>query len=162
MKMCISIIHLGRYKIDMLDDDNQIVISYDCGLAGVLVALNNWLFVPEHVAYQGDQRRSSNQLGNEAMSTMLKNKDLNPKGLIPISARPYNSPKAFAKDSFHPSNITESEAITRIAEIDSMFEKAIGWGSWMVEAANEREALANKFNLPHKHLARSGSGGRVD
>ncbi len=145
MKMCISIIHLGRYKIDMLDENNQIVRGYDCGLAGVLVALNNWLFVPEHVAYQGDQRKSSDQLGQEAIQRMIGDKDINPKGLIPTSLR-----------------MTIEEAITRIEEIDHSFENATGWGSWMVEAANEREALANKFNLPHKHLARSGSGGRVD
>lgn len=70
MKLRISIIHLGRYKIDMLDDSNQIVRGYDCGLAGVLVALNNWLFVPEHIAYQGDQRRSSDQLELEILAEM--------------------------------------------------------------------------------------------
>jgi hypothetical protein len=31
----------------------------------------------------------------------------------------------------------------RIAEIDDRFPKATGWGSWMVEAANEREGLVN-------------------
>ncbi len=92
MKMCISIIHLGRYKIDMLDDSNQIVRGYDCGLAGVLVALNNWLFVPEHIAYQSDQRKSSNELGNEVMKNMLRDKTLNPKGIIPPSAKPYKTP----------------------------------------------------------------------
>ncbi len=83
MKMCISIIHLGRYKIDMLDENNQIVRGYDCGLAGVLVALNNWLFVPEHIAYQGDQRKSSDQLGAEAIRRMKADPVLNPKGLEP-------------------------------------------------------------------------------
>lgn len=91
MKMCISIIHLGRYKIDMLNDDNQIIRGYDCGLAGLMVALNNWIFVPEHVAYQGHQRRSSNDLGNEVMRNMINDKDLNPKGLIPPSAKPYKA-----------------------------------------------------------------------
>ena len=54
------------------------------------------------------------------------------------------------------------QAIARIAQIDAMFEGATGWGSWMVECANEREALATKFDLPHKHQARTGSGGRID
>jgi hypothetical protein len=58
--------------------------------------------------------------------------------------------------------MTLDEAKTRIAEIDSMFDLAGGWGSWMVEAANEREALANKFDLPHKWQARTASGHRTD
>lgn len=54
----------------------------------------------------------------------------------------------------------------RISEIDKWFEGATGWGSWMVGMANEREDLVNKLQLAgqkveHKHLARSGSGGRV-
>ena len=89
MKMCITKIHLGRYKIDMLDDNNQILRGYDCGLAGIMVALNNWIFVEEHVAYQGDQRKSSNDLGNEAIRNMLKDPTLNPKSLTPPSAKPY-------------------------------------------------------------------------
>jgi hypothetical protein len=49
---------------------------------------------------------------------------------------------------------TEGEARARIAEIDEMFEKATGWGSWMVSAANEREGLADRFGLPQKWQAR--------
>jgi hypothetical protein len=162
MKFCITKIHLGRYKIDMLDDNNQIVRGYDCGSAGVMVALTEWMFKDEALQYQHDQRRSSDELGDEAIIKMLNDKDLNPKGLIPISAKPYNGRTALARKGFHPLDLTMDEALTRIAEIDSMFESAIGWGSWMIEAANEREALANKFNLPHKYQARSGSGGRVD
>lgn len=70
MKLCISIIHLGRYKIEMLDDDNQVLRGYDCGLAGIMVALNNWLFVPEHIGYQADQRKSSDQLGTETIKRL--------------------------------------------------------------------------------------------
>lgn len=56
--------------------------------------------------------------------------------------------------------------LTRIAEIDAMFESATGWGSWMVMCANEREALVNALNkeghdVPHKHLARAGGNRRV-
>lgn len=53
------------------------------------------------------------------------------------------------------------QAITRIAEIDAMFEQAQGWGSWMVMYANEREALANKHSLPHKYQARNADGSRT-
>lgn len=58
--------------------------------------------------------------------------------------------------------MTESEATKRIAEIDAMFEAAKGWGSWMVGAANDREALALKFGFAHKYQARTPGGGRVD
>lgn len=50
----------------------------------------------------------------------------------------------------------------RIAEIDDMFEQAVSWGSWMVDAANERERLAEQAGIEHKWLARTGSGGRTD
>ena len=54
----------------------------------------------------------------------------------------------------------------RIAEIDAMFDQASGWGSWMVEAANERERLVDGlreegFAIAHKHLARTASGERT-
>lgn len=55
-----------------------------------------------------------------------------------------------------------ASAQLRIAEIDTLFESVKGWGSWMVSAANEREALATKFGLPHKHLARTFDGGRTN
>lgn len=58
--------------------------------------------------------------------------------------------------------MTLDEAKARIREIDGMFEDAYGWGSWMVEAANERESIANQFGLPHKWQVRTGSGGRAD
>jgi hypothetical protein len=45
-------------------------------------------------------------------------------------------------------------ATKRVAEIDAMFDVATGWGSWMVMAANEREALADQFGLDHKWFAR--------
>lgn len=59
------------------------------------------------------------------------------------------------------------EAMNRINEIDAMFEDARGWGSWMVEAANEREHLVNMLrkqgvDIEHKYLARTDSGHRVD
>jgi len=60
------------------------------------------------------------------------------------------------------------DSITRLAEIDDMFEAATGWGSWMVSVANEREALVNSINkrwgmeLKHKWLARTASGSHTD
>jgi len=53
-------------------------------------------------------------------------------------------------------------AVNRIAEIDLWFAGATGWGSWMVECANEREALANHWNLPHKYQARTWDGQPTD
>ena len=57
---------------------------------------------------------------------------------------------------------TREEAAKRVAEIDAMFEGATGWGSWMLMAANEREALADRFGFEHKYQARTASGGRTD
>lgn len=57
--------------------------------------------------------------------------------------------------------MNKDEEIARVTEIDKMFEQATGWGSWMVECANEREYLANKHGLPHKYQARSSTGSRV-
>ena len=58
--------------------------------------------------------------------------------------------------------MTQTEAEERIAHIDGMFAAALGWGSWMVMAANEREDLAERFGLPHKHLARTSDGASTD
>ena len=60
----------------------------------------------------------------------------------------------------------DSEKFHRIAVIDSDFENARAWGSWMVAAANERWALVNQLqdaghDIAHKYLARTPSGGRV-
>jgi len=62
---------------------------------------------------------------------------------------------------------TAGDLMARIAAIDSMFEAAGGWGSWMVSAANEREHLVNQLKskfgvtVEHKYLARTSDGGRV-
>ncbi len=55
----------------------------------------------------------------------------------------------------------------RIMEIDSHFDAATGWGSWMVMLANEREHLVNELRsagvqIEHKYLARTATGGRTD
>lgn len=62
--------------------------------------------------------------------------------------------------------ITEEKARLRIAEIDTMFESATGWGAWMVMAANERERLVDWLRkcghkIEHKYLARTAGGGRT-
>lgn len=62
MKFCISKIHLGRYRIDWLDDNNQIVSSTDGGSALVMLMITDWIFMPEHAQYQRDQRKSSDEL----------------------------------------------------------------------------------------------------
>jgi len=59
------------------------------------------------------------------------------------------------------------EAMDRIAQIDAMFERATGYGSWMVMSANEREDLvdrlrANGVMVEHKHQARLADGSRTD
>ena len=58
--------------------------------------------------------------------------------------------------------VGRTAAAKRVAEIDAMFEAATGWGSWMVMAANEREALADLFGFEHKYQARTASGARTD
>lgn len=60
-----------------------------------------------------------------------------------------------------------TEHLQRIAIIDRAFESATGWGSWMVETANEREALVNRLraaghDIPHKWLARTAAGQATD
>ncbi|UNJ22074.1 hypothetical protein [Microcystis phage vB_MweS-yong2] len=58
--------------------------------------------------------------------------------------------------------------LRRISEIDAMFDAAAGWGSWMVEAANEREALVDRLaadhgvTVEHKWQARRSGGRRAD
>ena len=63
--------------------------------------------------------------------------------------------------------MTNDTRLTRITEIDAMFSAAKSWGSWMVSASNEREALVNQIraegrDIEHKHQARTSAGGRVD
>lgn len=54
-----------------------------------------------------------------------------------------------------------------IRKIDIQFAEATSWGSWMVSAANRRESYVNRLiklgvEMPHKNLARTASGGKVD
>ena len=61
----------------------------------------------------------------------------------------------------------KAAARARIAEIDSWFARDNGWGSWMVEMGNEREAIVNRLRSAgeadeHKHRSRTATGGRVD
>lgn len=62
--------------------------------------------------------------------------------------------------------MTDQDALNRIAGIDSLFENATTWGSWMVSAANEREQLVNRLRknghqIEHKYQARTPAGGPV-
>lgn len=61
----------------------------------------------------------------------------------------------------------EQRDTLRIIEIDALFGAAVGWGSWVVEAANEREAIVNRLralchNISHRYQARTSGGHRVD
>ncbi len=91
MKFCISKIHLGRYKIDMLDENNQIVSGMDGGSALVMTLLTEWLFVPEHHQYMKDQRASSDALADEAIGNMKRNPSKylspKPKQLVPFTVK---------------------------------------------------------------------------
>ncbi len=53
--------------------------------------------------------------------------------------------------------MNREQARARCDEIDATIEEAKGWGSWMVEYANEREALANQFNFEQRYNARCGN-----
>lgn len=48
----------------------------------------------------------------------------------------------------------------RIAEIDAMFERAVGWGSWMASASSERHSLVEQLRklgikVEHKHVMKA-------
>lgn len=75
MKFCISQIHLGRYKIEMLDENNQVVTGTDGGSALVMLMLTKWLFEPEHAQYQRDQRQNSDDIGKALIEDMKRNPD---------------------------------------------------------------------------------------
>lgn len=62
MKILISTIHLGRYRIDLLDDDDQISTSTDGGSALIMKLLTEFIFGPEHAQYERDQWASSEDL----------------------------------------------------------------------------------------------------
>lgn len=73
MKFCITPIHLGRYTIEMLDNNNQIITGTDGGSALVMLMLSKWLFEPEHAQYQRDQTANSDMLGAAAIQDMHSN-----------------------------------------------------------------------------------------
>jgi len=73
MKVCISIIHLGRYRIEMLDDDNQVVNGTDGGSALIISMLADWIFKPEAAQYQRDQQANSRAIGDAIIADMLAN-----------------------------------------------------------------------------------------
>lgn len=74
MKFCITPIHLGRYKIEMISEEtNQVVTGTDGGSALVMLMLSKWLFEPEHIQYQRDQRTNSDAIGNALIEDMNSN-----------------------------------------------------------------------------------------
>lgn len=57
-------------------------------------------------------------------------------------------------------------AVSRIVEIDKMFEAATGWRSWMVSCANEREYLVDRLRdngaqIEHRYQAHLDDGART-
>ena len=73
MKFCISTIHLGRYKIEMLDKNNQVLFGTDGSSAIVMLMLTKWLFEPEAQQYKRDERASSDALTNSLVEDMRAN-----------------------------------------------------------------------------------------
>lgn len=70
MKLCISKIHLGRYRLEILDDNNQVVNGTDGGSALIMMWVTDWIFKDEHAQYQIDQRRSSDEIGAAAIEDL--------------------------------------------------------------------------------------------
>lgn len=85
MKFCISRIHLGRYRIDMLDDNNQIISGTDGSSAIVMVMLTKWLFEPEARQYKADERASSDALAKATIDDMKSN----PQKYLPSKTLPH-------------------------------------------------------------------------
>jgi|SRR5689334_4721795 len=75
MKLCISKIHLGRYRIEVLDDNNQVVSGTDGGLALVMMWISDWVAKDEHLQYLSDQRKSSDEIGAAAVDRALNELD---------------------------------------------------------------------------------------
>ena len=76
MKICISEIHLGRYRIDILDENNQVISGTDGGSALIMMWLTDWIFKREHIQYMQDQRRSSDDIGAAAIKDILTSADI--------------------------------------------------------------------------------------
>ena len=67
----------------------------------------------------------------------------------------------------HMNAAARKNALEEIAQIDREFERATGWGSWMVMAANRRERLVDQLcaagvEIEHKYQARTADGHRTD
>lgn len=73
MKLCISKIHLGRYRIEILDENNQVLNGTDGGLALIMMWIGKYFAAPEHQQYQLDQRKSSDEIGVDAINSILSN-----------------------------------------------------------------------------------------
>lgn len=62
--MTITPIHLGRYKIEIVNDNGEYA-CVDGGSAYVMMFLSQHIFMPEHAQYVKNQRESSNILSEE-------------------------------------------------------------------------------------------------
>jgi hypothetical protein len=57
-----------------------------------------------------------------------------------------------------------AEIIRRIQQIDTMFDNAKGWGSWMASSSSERRELVEQLRamgLAAEHKHEMKAGGRV-
>lgn len=70
-KLCISEIHLGRYCLEFLDENNQVTAATDGGSALIMMWLTDWIFKREHTQYIKDQRKSSDEIGAAAIMDIL-------------------------------------------------------------------------------------------
>lgn len=68
--LTITPIHLGRYRIEVISDDGEYYCT-DGGSAYVQMFITEQIFKREHHQYIADQRKSSDDLSNEALQKML-------------------------------------------------------------------------------------------
>lgn len=75
----ISPIHLGRYKIEIVEDNDE----YHCvdgGSAYVMMFITERIFKAEHAQYMRDQRASSDAIARETLKRFENDPVLNPTG----------------------------------------------------------------------------------
>ena len=90
MKLCISTIHLGRYRLEMLDENNMVLQGFEGGSAFIMIMLTRMIFEPENRQYEADQRKSSDALADETLAKMRAN----PSSFLPPGAKLLDIPPA--------------------------------------------------------------------
>lgn len=113
----ISILYLGRYRIDLYDTDHVDKIqrhgavsktgwlgSFDCGSAGLMAYLSKTIFEPEHQQYLKDQKANSDAIGDAVIADMHANPDkyLPPKQIEATDAN--NEEEVFPDPSLPPNS----------------------------------------------------------